>query len=156
MRLRIALAAALTLALTAFVSAVWLWETGDRSSAQPETEVHVAGLSSDDWDRLHISVSPPTGTARISADDAKKVALGWRPGVEIVQTVLATMSSVRYPEGRLVWIVSLDPTTAYLQVGCGGPPRDGSSHKICPTVVPGFVLAFIDANSGEWIEGVQG
>lgn len=104
------------------------------------------GVPEDTLKSAGITLTRPlaSSTAKASAADAEAVALANGPGVPLKETALGQLhdDSRVPPVDKLVWVVSLDPTS--VKVPAFGPP---GSPPYADTI---YWLIFIDAQTGQF------
>lgn len=69
----------------------------------------------------------------------------------VIGAGLMTLTSVRYPHGRLVWVVATSPG-AFVPAG----PAPTPGHTTSAAERYAFSVDIIDARTGRWLEAIEG
>jgi hypothetical protein len=115
------------------------------------------GLTSVDWPQQAEMgfrlTSPPVGFPAIDRAAAEATALDQFPFATIVEAALVEMvgSHDRPPIRCVCWAVSLAPTPGRDFAPASGPHGMGPK----PPTVFGFMVVFIDASTGKYIEAAE-
>jgi len=72
------------------------------------------------------------------------------PGSTVVAAQLVELTNSQYPNGDLVWAIQDVPSGGFYGAPGGPPDKNG------PPPPRNFRIDFVDAQTGQWIEGVSG
>jgi hypothetical protein len=98
-----------------------------------------------------IDLEAPSASSPVGSDSAAATAVKSFPGASVSQVVLASFSDTnRVPAvHNLAWVVVLVPGP-----GFRGP--SGPASKLSQTILPTYIVVFVDANTGAFIEAISG
>jgi hypothetical protein len=122
------------------------------SAASPQPIPGLKAAPAEQLASAGITFRAPSAPAVISSDVATRAALVQVPGGTVDQIILADFTDThRSPAvSGLVWAVSFRPSAAVVRPG---GPAVGHSDAMAPLV---YIVILIDANTGEFVEGLSG
>lgn len=126
-------------------------------------DVELEGIPQEEFRALGARLLEPDGEPTLSGDQAVAAALQNKLEGDVRETRLVRLvnDSARPKIDTLAWAVNFDPATVLRIPRLGGGPLNqndesdpSTSSSACGTYLK-YDVAFIDANTGEWLLSVQ-
>jgi hypothetical protein len=118
-----------------------------------EAESPLHGVSATDFENIGISPAEPGADPEVSRWEAIAAARPWHGGDGDVRQVLLARLTGEPAAGGLVWVVSLEPDSIVPVPPLG--PGPASSPVDLETVEVVFSLVFVDAQTGQVVQGLE-